>query len=439
MDDCSIAMKSDAVSRNYVITAEKIQDCILEHLTSVPTEMIPIDQSLNRVPAEDIISETNLPGFSLSVMDGFAVRAADVSHASAPDGVFLRVVETVKAGDIPKKSVEPGTAIRIMTGAPLPEGADAVVPFEDTGEVIHLHNLPPDHIAILKPVSKDENVRLKGSDIRSGSTVLVKGKRIRPQDMGMLASIGKAEVLVHQIPRVGILQTGNEIVGVESPLGFGKIRNSNSYIISGLVRKYGAEPVILGIAKDSREDLLDKLKLGVSLKVDLLLTCAGTSNGDYDLINHVFRLFCRDGYWESEVKPGKFITFGKAGGTLLLALPGNPGAAMINFEMFARNAVLKLAGLSRWKKPMFGAVLKHDIHDKKRRHLVPAVLTRSEGSFVVEAPGFVENRGKGEKMSMLVRINSFVDVPFGVTFIPAGSEVHIWPLDELDMHIPEAG
>ncbi|MDD2390964.1 MAG: molybdopterin molybdotransferase MoeA [Desulfobacterales bacterium] len=423
-------MKLNHVLSSKQIPADAVQAFILSLIQPVSAEHVPVDRCLNRILARDIVPRANIPACPLSAMDGFAVVSEGLMTASKRQPVIVKVIDNIRAGDVPGKSIGPGTAARIMTGAALPGGADSVVPFENTSERLYTEGLGPDEIAVFKPVAVHENVRREGSDIEYGKVVLAQGTQLRPQDMGMLVSVGKTSVPVYRIPRVAVLPTGNEVMEAETPLSFGKIWSSNPYVISGLVQRYGAEPLRLGIARDSKKLLTFKINQALALNVDLVLTCAGTSNGDFDMIQETFQTMCHEKFWKAEIKPGKTMAFGMIDGVCVMGLPGNPGALIIAFELFARGVILKLAGQNHWDKVLIKATLKHDFYDKQRAHLIPAVLSLCDGYPEVEALGHaVNDQRRPEKLSTLVQTNAFLDVPRDVTFISAGSRVNVWPLD----------
>ena len=420
-----------------LIEVDEALNYILAHISPLPTEAVPLAQCFNRVLAADVVAEGDVPPFANSAMDGYAVRAADVRHCSAGQPAILKVIENIPAGAVPQKGVVSGTAARIMTGAPMPPGADAVVRFEETSEARPVSGLSEDEVAIFRPVSPQDNVRPAGEDVRAGSIVLRAGRRLRPQDIGLLAAIGRGRVPVHKIPCVAILATGDELVGLEEPLPPGKIRNSNEYTQAALVQSYGGQPVMLGVAKDTRGDLTAKIRAGLAQGVDLFLTSAGVSVGDYDIVKHVLAAEGEMHFWQVAIKPGKPLAFGLIDGTPLIGLPGNPVAAMIAFEVFARPAILKLAGMSRWQKPTLKATLQETVHNSGRQHYMRAFLYQAEGEYRVTTRGSgVRVQGSGI-LSSLVWANALVIVPNQVTHLPAGATVEVWLLDWRGERLPQ--
>ncbi|GAB4535137.1 MAG: molybdopterin molybdotransferase MoeA [Anaerolineae bacterium] len=420
---------SQAVPPVQMIRVDQALEYILSHIEVLDSQMLPITEALDRVLAEDISSPLNIPPFANSAMDGYAVRSEDVASASSASPVRLRVIAEVPAGAVPDRPVEPGSAVRIMTGAPIPPGSDAVVPFEFTSEGRGSLEHASGQVAIYKPVRAGDNVRQAGEDIREGRTVLAAGHVLRPPDIGMLAAMGYPQVSVVRRPHVAILATGDELVDVDQPLMPGKIRNSNEYTSIALVRRYGGIPVPLGIARDTAEDLTARIREGLNQKVDLFLTSAGVSVGDFDMVKNVLAAEGEMHFWQVAIKPGKPLAFGSVRGIPLLGLPGNPVAAMVAFEVFARPAILKLAGHRRWEKPAVRAILDEDVHNSGRRHFMRARVRREDDGYHVTTRGSgVQVQGSGI-LSSLVWANGLVVVPEEVTFIKAGSSVEVWMLD----------
>ncbi len=402
---------------------------ILKPLKPVEGESLPITHVLQRVLAEPVISLTNVPPFRNSAMDGYAVIAADVAAATSDAPTQLQLVETIPAGKSPTQTVESGQTARIMTGAPMPNGADTVIRFEDTSEARPLAGLPDDRIALYKAVSAGDNVRQAGEDIRMGQTILQPGQRLRPQDIGVLAAIGQAKVTVHRRPRVAILATGDELVGLDELITPGKIRNSNEYSVAAQVEQYGGLPIRLGIAGDSVEALTQKIKAGLAEDVDLFLTSAGVSVGEYDMVKAVLGKEGRINLWQVNIKPGKPLAFGQLKkGVPLIGLPGNPVAAMVAFEVFVRPAILKLGGCTDLSRPTLQATLDEDVTNSGRRHYMRGQLRLVDGQYRVSTrDSGVTVQGSGI-LTSLVWANCLVIVPEDVTHLPAGSTVQVWPL-----------
>jgi molybdopterin molybdotransferase len=355
-------------------------------------------------------------------MDGYAVRAADVASAGRSAPAVLAVIGETPAGCVPEQSIRPGTAIRIMTGAPMPAGGDAVVPFEDTDQGRR-------EVRVYRGVQAGEHVRRAGEDVRTGQVVLPARHVLRPADIGVLASLGHPAVSVFRRPRVAVLATGDELVDVTEPVTPGKIRNSNEYTSIALVTRYGGVPLSLGIARDTPESLTGKVHEGLSRGADLFLTSAGVSVGDFDVVKNVLASEGEMVFWQVAIKPGKPLAFGHVQGVPLLGLPGNPAAAVVAFEVFARPAILKLGGHTTWQKPSVMAILDEDVRNSGRRHFMRARVRREADGYHVTTRGSgVQVQGSGI-LSSLVWANGLAVVPEDVTFVPAGNPVEVWMLD----------
>jgi len=355
-------------------------------------------------------------------MDGYAVLAADTRGASAERPKRLQMIADLAAGYVTETEVTAGTAIRIMTGAPIPPGADAVVRFEDTER-------EGDSVNIQVEVPVRKNVRLAGEDLHKGTLALRRGSRIRPQEVGMLATVGRKEVLVTRPPRVAILATGDEVVDIDVPLGPGKIRNANSYSNAAQVQRCGGIPVLLGIARDQAQDLTQKIRSGLEQNVDLFLTSGGVSVGDFDVVKEVLAAEGDMTFWRVRMKPGKPFAFGQIGGVPLLGLPGNPVSAMISFELFARPAILKMLGIDKWRRPTVQATLVEEVKrkDERRHYLRVRVETegRPEGGYLAYLTG---EQGSGI-LSSMVHANGVAIIPEDASHVPAGTRVQVMMLD----------
>jgi molybdopterin molybdotransferase len=404
-----------------MIEVDEARNYILKHVDPLPAEEVFLLKTLDRVLAEDVVAGANVPPFDNSAMDGYAVRAADTTGASPAAPVTLRLVGTVAAGSVPDRPLSPGRAIRIMTGAPIPPGADAVVRFEDTDEA--QEETSEEEIRIFRAASVGENVRLAGEDIRRGRTVIRTGTVIRPQEIGVLASLGRSHVRVHRRPRVAVLATGDELVALDEPIGPGQIRNSNEYSNAALVMRYGGIPICLGIAQDDVEHLTAKIREALEQNVDLFLTSAGVSVGDYDVVKDVLASEGEMHFWQVRIKPGKPLAFGRIGGVPIIGLPGNPVSSIVAFEVFARPALLKMAGHTRLEKPRLRAILKEDVHNSGRRHYMRALVTRQDDKYYVTTRGSgVAVQGSGILTSLLWA-NALVVIPEDTTYVPAGTTV----------------
>jgi molybdopterin molybdotransferase len=416
-----------------MISVEEALDKVLNYVEVLEPERKPILDCLGQVLAEDVYSTIDIPPLDNSAMDGFAVRAEDTRGVSESSPRHLAVVGEVAAGSMPTKEVGPGTAIRIMTGAPLPEGADAVIKFEDTDEVNRKSSRKDlSQIGILCQAKKGLNIRRRGEDIARGNLVLQEGTVLRPQEIGVLASLGLSTALVIRRPIAAILATGDELIGVDQPLAPGKIHDSNTYTIAAEVSRYGGIPRILGIGRDSVESLTEKIDAG--LDADMLITSGGVSKGDYDIVKDVLAEHGEIGFWTVCMKPGKPIAFGvikKAKGRKKrkvphLGLPGNPVSSMITFEQFARPAILKMMGRKILAKPSVWAVTETDIANSDGRRVFARVMvTRRGGQYHASIAG---PQGSGILTSM-TRANGLAVIPESSKGVQAGDMVEVQMLD----------
>jgi len=391
-----------------MISVEEALEKLLSNVDVLGREEVAILDSPGQVLAEDVYSEIDVPPLDNSAMDGYAVRASDIRGACPDSPRLLRVIDTVAAGSISESEVTVGTAVRIMTGAPVPNGADTVVRFEDTDEVSRRETSgeqPIAEIGILFEIGVGLNIRRAGEDIIRGSRILAEGTVIRPAEVGVLASLGKYKVMVVSRPVVAILSTGNELVEVGRPLPAGKIYNSNSYSVAALVRRYGGIPKMLGIALDSEDSLVEALRRG--LDADMLITSGGVSLGDYDVVKDVLAKEGEIGFWTVRMKPGKPLAFGTIRGSDLqgpprkipyLGLPGNPVSSMVTFEVFARPAIFKMMGRKDWTKPTVEAVLEERVvNNDGRRVFTRVIVEKREGRYFARLTG---PQGSGVLTSM---------------------------------------
>lgn len=416
-----------------MISVEEALDKILALVHVLEPEEKPILETLGQVLAEDVYSDISVPPLDNSAMDGFALRNEDILRASSSNPRFLEVIGEVAAGAVFTGRIRPGTAVRIMTGAPVPEGADTVVPFEETDEVKRKQGKESLRtIGIFKEIVKGENIRKAGEDIQKGSLVLRKGALLRPAEIGVLASAGKGKIRVIRRPVVGILATGSELVEPGNPLLPGKIYNSNTYSLASLVTRYGGIPKILGIARDRISALGQKINQ--AMKTDMLLTSAGVSLGDYDLVKDVLAKKGEISFWTVRMKPGKPLAFGilqvqENGKTLRvphLGLPGNPVSAVVTFELFGRQALQKMMGKIPSQKPVIEATLRGYIENiDGRRLFARAFVERTGKEFVAHITG---PQGSGILTSM-VQANGLVIVPEDVAEAKDGEKVRVMMLD----------
>lgn len=395
---------------------------ILEQFTRLPEEHIPITNALGRVLAEDIVSDINLPPFANSSMDGYAVRSSDVAGASHEAPVHLRVVMDIPAGAAPTEAIGAGQAARIMTGAPLPNGADAVVPVENTdtnwraGSDIAL----AEQVGILQAARAGDSVRPAGEDVYIGQTVLQAGTILRPQDLGILAALGQDQVPVVRPPSVAIVSTGDELVDVNEPLGPGKIRDSNSHTLAGLVASYGAIPLRQPIARDSLDAVRAMFRTALDQQPDLIISSAGVSVGTFDVVRTVLDELGKVQFWRVNVRPGKPLAFGEVQGVPFFGLPGNPVSAMVTFDVFVRPALLRLLGRTDDAETIT-AITGEDMRSDGRRSYIRVRLEREYGQVIARTTG---TQSSGALMSMVLA-HGLLIIPEEVTFVPAGTALPV--------------
>ncbi|MCX7816247.1 MAG: molybdopterin molybdotransferase MoeA [Syntrophales bacterium] len=402
-----------------MITVREAQERILATFELLPTEKVGILDALGRVLAEDIWAKRNIPPRNNSAMDGYAVRFEDTKGASKKNPVILDIVEEIPAGTFPKKKIHPGQAACVMTGAPLPEGANAVVRVEDTRREGR-------KIFIFTEVNPNTDVRYAGEDVKEGELVLPRGTVIRPPEVGMLAALGRAFVEVHQRPVVAILATGDEIIDIDEGESPWKTISSNTYSTMAQVKECGAIPVNLGIAKDRREDLIEKLKAG--LRADIIITSGGVSVGEYDLVKHVMGDMGTVQFWQIAMRPGKPLAFGTISETPIFGLPGNPVSSMVTFEQFVRPSLLKMMGFRKLFRPVIRAITTENIKKKKGfRYFLRGVVEKKEKEFYVTTTGA---QGSGILKSM-VKANALIVLPEERESILSGEEVEVQLLENI--------
>jgi molybdopterin molybdotransferase len=404
------------------LTAYEAQRLILEATSGLGSESVVFAEALSRVLAEPVVADRDLPPADNSAMDGYAVRAADLAGAASDRPGRLRVVFEVAAGAAATRALGAGEAARILTGAPIPPGADSVVRQEDVareGESVLVRVAP----------RLRENVRERGEDVRCGERVLEPGSVIGPAEVGMLASLGRSVVAVRQRPRVAIVSGGDELVEPGGDVGGGGIVASNSYSIAAQCREIGAIPRYLGIARDDPSDLERHFRAG--LRDDVLVSSAGVSVGDRDYVRPVLeKLGCTLVFWGVKIKPGYPLCFGRftAGdGPLVFGLPGNPVSAMITFELFVRPALLKLAGQRAWFRPLVRATLGERLQKTPgRMHFVRVALERRGDQVIARSTG-TQSSGALRSMTLAGGLLIF---PAEETVLNPGDSANVQVLDE---------
>ncbi len=402
-----------------MISIEEARNRILDAFSPLGLEQVDIIEAPGRVIGEDVYAGRAIPPKDISTMDGYALRAEDTGGASAESPVRLAVIEEIPAGAVPQKRVGPGEAARIMTGAPVPEGADAVTRMEDTGR-------EAPRVAILVEAQTGRNIRRAGEDVGHGAKVISRGEIIRPAGVGMLASLGRSFISVHQRPLVAIIATGNELAEIDAPPSEWKIVGSNSYSLATLVRECGGIPLAIGIARDRREDL--RAAFRAAMRADLIVSSGGVSVGDYDLVKEIMQEAGNAiHFWQVAMKPGRPLAFGALGGIPAVGLPGNPGSSAVSFELFIRPAILKMLGHENLFRRCVRARLDEGIVKKSGlTHFIQARVRQEGEGYVVTAAG---RHGSGIMTSM-VRANGLIVLPADTTVARAGDPVTVQLLDD---------
>jgi molybdopterin molybdotransferase len=407
---------------NPPLSAAEAARRILDDVRRQPALRIPLDDALDSVLAEDIVSPIDIPAWTNSAMDGYAARGDDVRGASAEEPVRLRVVEVLPAGAFPTRRIEAGETARIFTGAPLPDGADTVVRQEDTDE-------GAETVTIVRDRDVGVNFRRVGEDIRRGATVLTAGMALGPAPLGVLASLAVAQPLVYRRPRVAILGSGDEIVDVDQPeeiLSGRKIASSNTHTLVALVRQAGGEPVNLGIARDTPESLREHFRR--ALDCDLLVTTAGISVGEHDYVRSVLdELGAVQRFWKLRMRPGAPVGFGLLGGIPWIGLPGNPVSTMVTFELFVRPAIRRMCGHPLPFRRAVSVRLAEPVSVRpKLQHFLRAIVDETPSGPEARLTG---PQGSGILTSMVLA-NALLVLPEGQFETPAGAAVQAIRLDD---------
>jgi molybdopterin molybdotransferase len=401
-----------------MISVRTALDLVLADVHPLGCERVALPQALGRVLAEPVQATRDVPPFRNAAMDGYAVLAADVAFARRDASVSLHVLEMVGAGRMPRQRTTHGHATKIMTGSPMPDGADAVVRIEDTEE-------RDDQVRVLASVEPRANVRDPGEDMRAGQTVLEPGRALRPADIGLLASLGLAVVQVRRRPVVAILSTGDELVELGEPLAPGQIVNSNAYTLAAAVEEAGGIPRVLGIVRDTPE--ATRSGFTDALAADLVLSTGGVSMGMFDLVRQTLtELGVVERFWKVAQKPGKPLTFGVRGCTPIFGLPGNPVSTLVCFYVYVRPALRAMQGLENLHFPVVQATAAERISTADG-------LTEFVRCTLAGKPGAYQACSTGSQSSGVMRSMSLGDglliAPPEVRTIEAGSLVRVLLLD----------
>ena len=403
-----------------MIPVEKAAKIILNDISIFKTEEIPIINAHLRILSSDVIAKRNVPYFNNSAMDGYAVKYLDTRAARKDKPAILKVISfVVVAGEPYSGKLEKGSAIKIMTGAVIPDGADSVVPIEDVKE-------SNGRIYFTNPVKKSQNVRFAGEDMKKGETILRKGKRLNPADIGVLASLKIPTVNVYKKPTVAILCNGSELIDIDDDYKDGKIVASNLYSLIAQVSSAGGIPISLGITKDDKHEIKKKIKSG--LKYDFLITSGGISVGDYDFVNSaLLELGAERKIHKVAMRPGKPFSYYTLGDSKIFALPGNPVSSMVSFLIFVRPSILKMSGSPEKYYRVIKAVLQEDVEKiKGYKHFIRGIIKKAKGSYYVKPTG---PQGSGILRSMSLA-NGLIATSASGEKIKKGALVNVIVMDD---------
>ena len=420
-------------NHDKMIDIEEALKRILKDFVPLESENKPILSAQGQILSKDILGQFNVPSFDNSAMDGFAVVSDDTIGSTTQKPSTLKIIGSVSAGEISRQTVKKGTAIRIMTGAAIPKGANAVVPFEETDEVDRKIILEKEitQISIRSETKPGTHIRLSGQDIQKGEKVLSAGTALQAADIGVLASLGYEKVDVIKRPKISILSTGKELIEPGGSISEGKIYDSNSYSVAAAAINAGALPTMLGIAGDDRSEIIQKLEMG--LDSDMIITSAGVSVGDYDIVKDVLSDKGKMEFWSVKIRPSKPLAYGNLlrddGKNIpLIGLPGNPVSALIGFELFGRPAIHKMLGKGETSRPIISAILQEPIYNYDGRKVFSrAVISKKEGVYYAKLTG---HQGSNLLTSMS-KANGLVICPSHIPVQASGESVDVqmtdWP------------
>jgi molybdopterin molybdotransferase len=419
----------DEVILADLLNVDRALELILENIHPLPDEIVSLPSALGRVLAQDVIAQANIPPFPNSSMDGFALRAADIVLATEANPVELHIIMDIPAGKAPERPIGAGEAARIMTGAPMPQGADAVIPVESTNVswAAGDNNPLPAKVAVARSLKTGDYVRPTGEDIQVGQRILEAGILIRPAEIGVLASLGCPNISVIRQPRVAILSTGDELVGLDEPLTPGKIRDSNSYTLAALVASCHSIPVRIRPARDTLDDVRQRFREALDQSPDIILSSAGVSVGAFDVVRTVIEEMGEVSFWRINLRPGKPLAFGQLDGVPFFGLPGNPVSAMVTFDVFVRPALLKLAHRPDNNTRTVTALLGEELNSDGRRSYLRVKLTKQNEQWIAHTTG---TQSSGALMSMVLA-DGLMIVPEEVKFLPAGSPLAVRLLHDI--------
>ena len=393
------------------VSVEEAQELLLNHARKKETEEVSLIHSMNRILACNIYANIPIPPFNKSPLDGYAFRGEDTEKASKENPVILRITEEISAGKVPEYKVVPGTAAKILTGAPIPEGANSVIRYEDT-------EWDEKYVQISNPVMPHENVIIEGEEIQKNSIVLEEGTLITPAVMGMMASQGINICKVYKKPSVAVITTGSELTNVGEQLSYGRIYNTNLYTVSGYIRCLGLECMEVGNVEDDLDNIADKINEALET-ADIVITTGGASVGDYDYaVSALKKIGAEILFWKVRMKPGMATLAALKDGKLILGLSGNPGSAILGMMRVVQPYLLKCCGRSKYMPEEINVILKKDV----KKHSPSTRLLR--GRLVIDngQAFFEENAGQGNGMLIsLLDFDLIGEIPAGSPPVSAGA------------------
>ncbi|MEN6480775.1 MAG: gephyrin-like molybdotransferase Glp [Anaerolineaceae bacterium] len=408
-----------------LMSVQEAQERILSAFSTLSSEKVTLENCLYRVLAEPIFSDMNLPPFSNSSMDGFAVIASDLKNSTPENPTTLKVIQNISAGANHLFEIKNGQASRIMTGAPLPPGADSVIPIEFTSLAQEFSaQTTPDFVKFFASVESGENIRPQGMDIKAGEPVFPAWQEILPKDIGILAALGIKEVTCTKMPKIAILSTGDELLEFSEKIQPGKIRDTNRPTLKAMALSQGVAVIDLGIVPDDPTRIREKFDQAIAEKVDLIITSAGVSMGAFDYVREVIKNAGKLNFWKVNIRPGKPLSFGEYKGTPTIGLPGNPVSAFIGFTVFVLPVIYHLKGLQNLDRHAGTAILENDVtSDGRESYLRGKVYFKDTNNYA----RLTRHQGSGNLLS-LADSNALLIIPSGVKSLPTGSEVVFWPL-----------
>jgi molybdopterin molybdotransferase len=400
---------------------EAVRSEILEGIKTLSPIELHLQEAFGCVLAQDVMAQLDIPTFSSSAMDGFAVRAADVVKATPKEPVELTVVGRAPVGRQPEATVGPGEAVRIATGAPIPAGGDSIVPIEfAVGQ--------GDLAVVVRAFPEGANIRPSGQDVRAGQVLVPHGRRLAAPELGLLASSGHASVLVHPRPRVVVISTGDELVEPGRPAPFGMVRDANSFTLYGGLREVGAVPYVAGIVRDEADALRDEV-LGLATRADCFISSGGVSVGERDVVKKAFFRRGEINFYKVAMQPGMPQGFGAIDNVPYFGLPGNPVSTFVSFEVFIRPALLKMMGRRDIFRPEIWAVLESDIAGPPNKVQFARVrVWRERGQWRAASTG----PAGSNLLGTVVKANGLAIVPVGIDVAEAGSRVRVMLFRALD-------